>query len=443
MWYMLEGYHEKIDWLNRQGIPAMTAEISSPVHTVGIAFPEDRKNEVFSLLGITGISFNEQRTDQANVRLLSPGGFDAEQKVYMENRESSLRYRRILTELSERLRIGMKCFIPHGENRHPEGVEGDLHIYIWSTPGYSDKYKLDRAHGVRLDSDGPGDALYPSGEGTVITDDQGHQLAEVLPWNIYILFDITHRDNYQDLFRQILEQSLPVALPGSWSEQLSAMHEADAARRLADEEAKRKEFMSQKERFRQMYIQACAGRIHSVTDEKRKQVTQAERDIERLTQQLIELSRHTEIVRAELNGLANSNDGLNSRFGKEFDQLFENDKINRVEVDETKIEVYTNDMIINHRDYEYNFGPFMIQILLNGQLRIFALKHGTRETHEIVHPHVQQGSVGCLGNISSEVAKLIARQEYVVLVNLIIDFLQSYDSGNPYRPIEVWRDGLI
>lgn len=438
MWLMLEGFTDKADLLIRNGIAATPVSIQRPASATGIAFPSDRRNDVLRLLGVDHLMWDEQDTDQSGVKILIQKNFGDEATVYMQSYEQSARYRKILVEWAEKLRIGIKGFIPHGEPHAPEGKDGTLHVYIWSTPFAASKSPIGRAFGISL-REGTQDGLRPSGRGTIITDDSGVQIAEVLPWNVYILFDITHHDGYQELLNQVLERAIPAALPEEWSEQIKAIKEREIARKKLEESERRERFLAQREQNRALYIQACTGRIGDVLKSKKQTLQKGEKDLETLSQQLVNLTREMEIVRAELSGLETGTSEFGEKFGKEFDQLYENPMIARVDISSTKIDVYTKDIRIQYRGRWWNFGEFLIRIHLRGELQLFSTRNRVEVSHVVVHPHVKQGGIGCLGNILNEVNKLIARQEYVILINLLIDFLHSYSPDNHvFQTIENW-----
>jgi len=441
MWFMLEGYESSVSELNRRGVMATATQVYQPRRISGVAFPAEDKARVFRYLGIDPDLYSvETYTDNSNIRLLEKFRQPMEQKVYMQSMESSLRYRSVLQKMSDQLGLSINCYVPHGTYRFPEGNgRTGLCIYVYSTPRETKSSpRLSRAFGREIYY-GAGYCLGPSGQGKIITDDEGHQLAEVLPWNIYILFDITHEDGLQEVFQSILERAIPQAMPSDWNEKLKKIKEAEIARRNDEEKHQRELFQRDKEAFRSLYVRACCNRINQAQKSKKTQLTNSERQIEELTGRLVEVSREAEVIRAELAGLESGTTDFAEKFAKEFDQLYENESISRVSIDSEKIEVYTKDIIVQYRNAKYNFGPFLIKIYLSGRYELFAL-NTPRSSDALVHPHVAQGGQGCLGNISAEVSKLLARQEYVVLINLLIRFLQSYDSSNPYRRIEEWRE---
>jgi hypothetical protein len=53
------------------------------------------------------------------------------------------------------------------------------------------------------------------------------------------------------------------------------------------------------------------------------------------------------------------------------------------------------------------------------------------------HPHVRNGSP-CLGNIARPIADFLANRDLPRLIDLTLDFLESYNSENPFRPLAMW-----
>jgi hypothetical protein len=106
-------------------------------------------------------------------------------------------------------------------------------------------------------------------------------------------------------------------------------------------------------------------------------------------------------------------------------------------VRETRIEdsaliVVTEPIVVAARA----LGAYRLTIRLTGDIRIDSLdRAGPRPAWD--HPHVQDG-LPCLGNLRPGVLKLIAELEVGLAVQVLLDFLRSYQAETAYTPIERW-----
>lgn len=92
---------------------------------------------------------------------------------------------------------------------------------------------------------------------------------------------------------------------------------------------------------------------------------------------------------------------------------------------------------IEYGDQVYDIGKFVVQIDLNeNEVRCINLTRTIGES--CYHPHVTSSGSCCMGNISSSVENLISDLELETLVIVMIEFLKSYNRGNPYTSICNW-----
>lgn len=84
----------------------------------------------------------------------------------------------------------------------------------------------------------------------------------------------------------------------------------------------------------------------------------------------------------------------------------------------------------------YDLGRYRLVLDLAGDVRIESLdKLGPRPAWD--HPHVQDG-LPCLGNLREGVLKLIAEYELALAVQVLLDFLHTYQPDSAYTPLEGW-----
>jgi len=109
---------------------------------------------------------------------------------------------------------------------------------------------------------------------------------------------------------------------------------------------------------------------------------------------------------------------------------------------EYAVKATTQEINVEYDGCEYELGQYVITISFQeSDIRIENLVESGRDYD---HPHVSNG-VPCLGNLTVGVSKLLAEVDYAGLLQVLVQFLESYNDGNPYLKIEHWdpnyRDG--
>jgi len=106
--------------------------------------------------------------------------------------------------------------------------------------------------------------------------------------------------------------------------------------------------------------------------------------------------------------------------------------------DERELKAYTHLIVIPHEGVEYEIGEFEVSIAFEtGRLQIT----NTTNSHDgYDHPHIN-GTTVCLGNISTGVAKMIAEHEYVGVLTVLMQYLQSVNTSDQYHDIRHWGEG--
>ena len=98
--------------------------------------------------------------------------------------------------------------------------------------------------------------------------------------------------------------------------------------------------------------------------------------------------------------------------------------------------VETSDVVVEWNHQSFRLGRYQLIIALDGDVRIESIDHLGPKSHWD-HPHVQ-GGLPCLGNLREGVLKLIAEYELALAVQVLLDFLTTYDPESAYTPIEGW-----
>jgi hypothetical protein len=100
------------------------------------------------------------------------------------------------------------------------------------------------------------------------------------------------------------------------------------------------------------------------------------------------------------------------------------------------VQVRSEPIRIDWRGLRYELGGYRIELDLAGDVRIESLdKLGPKPHWD--HPHVQDG-LPCLGNLREGVLKLIAQYQLALAIQVLLEFLSTYDPAEAYTSIEGW-----
>jgi hypothetical protein len=155
--------------------------------------------------------------------------------------------------------------------------------------------------------------------------------------------------------------------------------------------------------------------------------------IEDLSRRLVALDRRLPIVARRLGELRRlSETELARRAADELRRVRSVYGVQQAGIEDSALIVLTEPIVVAARA----LGAYRISIKLGGDIRIESVNHGgPRPAWD--HPHVQDG-LPCLGNLRPGVLKLIAELELGLTVQVLLDFLRSYQAETAYTPIEGW-----
>jgi len=191
---------------------------------------------------------------------------------------------------------------------------------------------------------------------------------------------------------------------------------------------------------RELYINSCSKLYKKNIVAMESSFSNYTNEINEYNQKLIEVMRDREILLMRLDPLRSSADSKNRWADLEYDKLCASPHVKDVIITGNIIQIITDTISINYKGESFNIGEFKIELYTDGSgdgVKVFNL---TKPRNGRAHPHVLQ-STGycCLGNIKNGMLKLLAGYEYVVLAQMMITFLQSYNPDNTYEKISTWR----
>lgn len=107
-----------------------------------------------------------------------------------------------------------------------------------------------------------------------------------------------------------------------------------------------------------------------------------------------------------------------------------------VKREQRQLVVETIPLVVEWNGQSFRLGRYQLMIAVEGDVRIESIDHLGPKSHWD-HPHIQ-GGLPCLGNLRAGVLKLIAEYELALAVQVLLDFLTTYDPESAYTPIEGW-----
>ena len=109
------------------------------------------------------------------------------------------------------------------------------------------------------------------------------------------------------------------------------------------------------------------------------------------------------------------------------ERLTNHKKISSFDFENSMLTIYTKDLKITYEGDTAYLPPYKVKLNCNnGSLNITTEKSSTN-----IHPHVYDDGRACLGNFSEIYPKLLATHNYVQVIDLLIEFLQSFNSDSP------------
>lgn len=320
----------------------------------------------------------------------------------------------------------IKSSNPHGSVKSPIDSGSDvLHVHFYAVPIYTDIIKYETVFGYTM-SGGQCDGFVPTNRGESIKDDGGRIIAEIVGNNLYILFDLPHTggNGVTEIFTKIMKEFYQ--LKGKTKDEidtfLSTIQKAIA-------KTSRRQFVNSCDELFRINIEQLQSHVEARQDE-----------IDIYNKKLVELIRDKDNSMDKLIPLQTSMKEREKWANKEFDALMATPKVIDVVVNGKIIHIFTDRIDVKYNGVVYRIGKFRLDIYTDGSnegVRAFNL---TNSKGSLGHPHIRSDGHCCLGNISEGVTKLIAEYQYVVLTQLMLNFLQSYSDVNPYGSIKHWSD---
>ena len=166
------------------------------------------------------------------------------------------------------------------------------------------------------------------------------------------------------------------------------------------------------------------------------QQEEARLEIQSLSRRLVALERRLRDSAMRQSQLEDMRD-IRLRAREEYERVLAVPGILSLKVDEgSQIEVRTSPIEIEWEGTTYGLGSYRMTLDMDGDIALHSVQRLGPKPHWD-HPHVQD-SLPCLGNLRPGVLKLIAEYEIGLAVQVLMDFLRTYQPETAYCPIEGW-----
>jgi hypothetical protein len=436
-WYILclDDVEEKIHRVSSLGIPCL--DISKSYSSPGIAFPAISVKQVLDCLGTQSYEYSLEPTNMGStfvMKLHEDNEICYSEERPMKNFESWDSLIPVMKTMYDLFGVRIIPDNPHGHPSPPIPLvnENDLYVRFWSTPGVSAKAKtkIDEVFGIKL-VENQMDAFEASGVGIELKDYNGKVFAEYVNDNLYVLFDLPHSNeggNVTEVFTRIMSSYL--TLKGKTETELRNFHQMimGVFSGVIIANNSRDQFVKE---CSKLYVK----NLKSMEDSLRAY----DLAVDEYNQKLIQAMRDRDVLLVKLEPLKESNEKRKEWAYTEYDTLCATPHVKDVKVIGKVIHVYTDMISITHGYNTYNIGEFRIEINTDGSNSSVKAINLTKPLGGLSHPHIHANGKCCLGNIEKGVSKLLAEYQYVILAQLMITYLQSYNPDSAYGRVELWR----
>ncbi|NUO20377.1 hypothetical protein HUU59_13105 [bacterium] len=199
--------------------------------------------------------------------------------------------------------------------------------------------------------------------------------------------------------------------------------------------------------FRNTQRQALIETMQSVAAERKQELARSLRDdkyeLERLCMQVMTLSRKIEGDSEILMLFSRAPELIKAKATRTFVEMMKlvPSCYESIKLDESSIIATTYPIALEHDGGRYEFEPYTVEIRLDlGKVLI----SGGTEMNGYVHPHVTDDPNNiCWGNIGHLVSRLAGELDLHGLLQLVHQFLNSYNSSDPFQKIEKWDPNWV
>ena len=186
---------------------------------------------------------------------------------------------------------------------------------------------------------------------------------------------------------------------------------------------------------------AIIGRRHqNAADTHRNELSENKDEIEEKQNDIEKLLKRNHELYLLIRGYERNTDvQLEKKAGQLADDIYQMAPtvFKKVELTADRLLARTYPVEIEYDEWKYNLGSYDISIWFIGNSIEISSLNGIKH-QGYPHPHVDTDDHPCLGNIHNIVHKLLINGDYSNLLNLLNQFVRSYNDDNPFVKIERW-----
>lgn len=388
----------------------------------GIIVYQDNETTLMEEIGVT--SYELQPTSLEGIYLAAINGIAPKRQFNIYFKDNGC-YKHNKDKIKEILKTHIKPLVqghinvrvPH-QNRMNPVDEGAFNVYIWSqlestpTPDVSTPSEI---WGLPVSCR---DYSYPSSGKGYSIDDGDYSVAELIGNTLYIHHDIVEEGNDHELvlFEEIIKRAAALL-------NLSPEEKAQRDAEIAERERRRKV---------EMFVSKC----NEVYDKELKvsidKIKSIENDIRTYQNEVVKKMRELNVKRLTVDRLQEVEADRRTRFEHDYYQILNLDKVIDVEVNKEKIDVFTEVLycVDPETNMRHEIGKFRIEIPFFGSSpKWFNLDREITgwNGHKQYAPHVWATGQACLGTAVETFPELFAALDYVPIVVVAIQFIESVD----------------
>ena len=194
-------------------------------------------------------------------------------------------------------------------------------------------------------------------------------------------------------------------------------------------------------RSREAYVRECAKRVDKTVRETEKTLAEKQRSVPGLLQAYIRGVREIAGLERKLAQIKASTQGELDKIGEEFDKLASLPKVQRVEVADGVIKVFTETLFCtdDRTGKTHEIGAFRIDVYTNGSNDGVRWTNLSRKLDGMYAPHVDANGKACLGTAATGFCEFLAAQEYALVAMYAINFVESVNTDDQWgRKIDLW-----
>lgn len=199
--------------------------------------------------------------------------------------------------------------------------------------------------------------------------------------------------------------------------------------------------------FRNSQRQALIETMLSVAAERKQELARTLRDdkyeLERLCMQVMTLSRKIEGDNEILKLFSRAPELIKAKATRTFVEMMKlvPSCYESIKVDDNSVIATTYPIVLEHDGGRYEFEPYTVEIRLDlGKVLI----SGGTEMNGYIHPHVTDDTSNiCWGSCGHLVSRLAGECDLHGLLQLVHQFLNSYNSSDPFQKIEKWDPNWV